>query len=116
MDGFTDEDTSMTLAGLVERIRNLQCPVTGRQVAAMVRAGHLHRDGQNVWADPAPDDVTPCAASHRVTERHAPKKPWSTPTVTEIPLNTLPTELRMMALGLAVDKPKPKYRPEDLPF
>jgi hypothetical protein len=29
----------------------------------------------------------------------APKKPWTTPTVTEIPCNTLPTELRMMALG-----------------
>jgi hypothetical protein len=27
-------------------------------------------------------------------------KPWHTPTVTEIPLDSLPTELRMLALGL----------------
>jgi hypothetical protein len=63
----------MSFGGLVERCRNLQCPVTGGQIAAMVRAGYLHRDGQNVWADPAPDDVTRHAPSPNVTERHAEK-------------------------------------------
>jgi hypothetical protein len=32
----------------------------------------------------------------------APKKPWTTPKVEEIPFESLPTELRMMALGLPV--------------
>jgi hypothetical protein len=55
----------------------------------------------------------------------APKKPWSTPTVGEIPWDTVPVEL--MALGLPVPvmepepmammpKPAPEIRPEDLPF
>jgi hypothetical protein len=57
----------------------------------------------------------------------APKKPWSTPTVEEIPWDTVPIELRMLALGLPVPvmepepmammpKPAPEIRPEDLPF
>jgi hypothetical protein len=50
----------------------------------------------------------------------APKKPWSAPMVTEIPWDTLPVELRMLALGLPVPviepKPVPGIRPEDLPF
>jgi hypothetical protein len=45
----------------------------------------------------------------------ADKLPWSEPTVAEIPLDNLPTELRMMALGLPVPV-EPEYRPEDLPF
>ena len=36
------------------------------------------------------------------------RKPWTTPTVTEISIDDLPTELRMMALGLPVPD-----RPED---
>jgi hypothetical protein len=40
--------------------------------------------------------------------------------VTEIPWDTLPVELRMLALGLPVPviepKPVPGIRPEDLPF
>jgi len=45
----------------------------------------------------------------------ADKLPWSEPTVAEIPLDNVPTELRMMALGLPVPV-EPEYRPEDLPF
>src|SRR5438128_8047084 len=30
----------------------------------------------------------------------AEKKPWSTPTVEEVPWDTLPTEMRMLVLGL----------------
>src|SRR5262249_61174759 len=46
---------------------------------------------------PAPQDVAPPA-----------RKLWTTPTVTEISIDDLPTELRMMALGLPVPD-----RPED---
>jgi hypothetical protein len=50
-----------------------------------------------------------------------PKKLWTTPTIEEIPFERLPTELRMMALGLPVPAiepggAKPKYRPEELAF
>src|SRR5262249_43129762 len=33
------------------------------------------------------------------------RRPWHTPTVTEVPIESLPTELRMMALGLPVPEP-----------
>jgi hypothetical protein len=42
-------------------------------------------------------------------------KPWHTPTVTEIPFDSLPTELRMLALGTP-SHDRPEYRAEDLPF
>ena len=41
--------------------------------------------------------------------------PWHTPTVTEVPIESLPTELRLVALGLSSGV-KSEYRPEDLPF
>jgi hypothetical protein len=67
------------------------------------------------------------AGMHWVTARDtfpdgeaAPKKPWTTPTIDEIPWDTVPAELRMMALSLPVPaiepEPKPKYRPEELAF
>ena len=43
------------------------------------------------------------------------RQPWHTPTVTEVPIESLPTELRLVALGLSSGV-KPEYRPEDLPF
>ena len=59
------------------------------------------------------------------------KLPWRTPTVTEVSFDDLPTELRMMALGLPVPEPngwnvvlesgtapplQPEIQPEHLPF
>jgi hypothetical protein len=42
---------------------------------------------------PAPQDVAPPA-----------RKPWTTPTVTEVSFDDLPIELRMMALGLSAEE------------
>jgi hypothetical protein len=42
----------------------------------------------------------------------AAKQPWSAPRVEEFPWDTLPTELRMTALGLPAPVPEPEIRPE----
>jgi hypothetical protein len=84
-------------------------------------------DDRGVWVLPRRSDAD--------TEKNgAPHKklPWPTtpPTVTEVPFDSLPTELRMTALGLpvpesnwqvvleggAVQPAQPEYGPEDLPF
>jgi hypothetical protein len=49
---------------------------------------------------PAPQDVAPPA-----------RKPWTTPTITEISIDDLPMELRMMALGLPVPAEKQPEAP-----
>jgi hypothetical protein len=46
------------------------------------------------------------AKSHPGNGGLAEMKPWSTPTVEEVPIESLPTELRMMALGLADREPE----------
>jgi hypothetical protein len=69
-------------------------------------------DDRGVWALPTRSDAD--------TEKNgAPHKklPWPTtpPTVTEVPFDSLPTELRLTALELSSGA-KPEYRPEDFPF
>ena len=75
--------------------------------------------------DPDGDAIEPPTITIGVNRR-----PWHTPTVTEVPIESLPTELRMTALGLPVPEPnsqvvleggavqpaQPEYGPEDLPF
>jgi hypothetical protein len=60
--------------------------------------------------------VTKNGARHWVTARNTspegeavPKQPWSTPTIEEIPWDTVPIELRLMALGLPVPE-QPEVR------
>ena len=69
-------------------------------------------DDRGVWALPTRSD----ADTEKNGTPHK-KLPWPTtpPTVTEVPFDSLPTELRLTALGLSSGV-KPEYRPEDLPF
>ena len=73
-------------------------------------AGHLQLPG-----------IGSAASTARGSPEHEPahKKPWATPHVEEIPWDTLPTELRMMALGLPAPVPEPEIQPpaefEELP-
>ena len=62
-----------------------------------------------VTADPDGDDIEPPTITTAVNSRLL----WHAPTVIEIPIESLPTELRLMALGLSSGV-KPEYRPEDL--
>jgi len=87
------------------------------------RATRGHRMG--LVMDPDGDAIEPPTITIGVNRR-----PWHTPTVTEVPIESLPTELRMTALGLPVPEPnsqvvleggavqpaQPEYGPEDLPF
>ena len=59
--------------------------------------------------DPDGDDIEPPTITIAVNRR----LPWHAPTVIEVPIECLPTELRLMALGLSSGV-KPEYRPEDL--
>jgi hypothetical protein len=61
-------------------------------------------DGLTVWLHPGgcEDEYQRRldAKSHQGNGKPAEKKPWSTPTVEEVPWDTLPTEMRMLVLGL----------------
>ena len=72
--------------------------------------GRATEQGRIILVTAVPDTAT-------VTDLPSPKLPWSPPTLTEIPFDSLPTELRMMALGLpvlaAVPVPVSDIRDED---
>ena len=72
------------------------------------RATRDHRTSL-VKADPDGDDIEPPTITTAVNSRLL----WHAPTVIEVPIECLPTELRLMALGLSSGV-KPEYRPEDL--
>ena len=61
--------------------------------------------------DPDGDDIEPPTITTAVNSRLL----WHAPTVIEIPIESLPTELRLMALGLSSGV-KSEYRPDDLLF
>jgi hypothetical protein len=88
-------------------------PVVGHlQIPGGVRPlpGRATEQGRIILVTAVPDTAT-------VTDLPSPKLPWSPPTLTEIPFDSLPTELRMMALGLpvlaAVPVPVSDIRDED---
>jgi len=72
-------------AAPLEGVRVLPCPAM--------------REGDMIWItadrDADPNDQPPTIPI--VVNR----RPWHTPTVTEVPIESLPTELRLMALGLS---------------
>jgi hypothetical protein len=57
------------------------------------------------------DDIEPPTITIAVNRR----LPWHAPTVIEVPIESLPTELRLMALGLSSGV-KAGISAEDLPF
>jgi hypothetical protein len=64
-----------------------------------------------VTANPDSDDIEPSTFMIAVNSR----RPWRTPMVTDILIENLPTELRLMALGLSSGEAA-EYRPEDFPL
>ena len=82
--GRASPDCARSAAPL-EGVRVLPCPAM--------------REGDMIWItadrDADPNDQPPTIPI--VVNR----RPWHTPTVTEVPIESLPTELRLMALGLS---------------
>ena len=95
----------------ISRLPLHTAPAEQDQGSSTARAPAAAHAAGGAGSSPAPD------AKPDLTNGTVEKKPWSTPTVEEIPWDALPTEMRMLALGLpdAADVSAPDLAPEVAP-
>ena len=94
----------------ISRLPLHTAPVEQDQGSSTARAPAVAHAAGGAGSSPAPDaePAEPSIATNGVNAR---RKHWSTPTVEEIPWDALPTEMRMLALGVSA----PDLAPEGAP-